>query len=77
MASGTDAASTIYVKTGTGTANSEDFTAIDTTVVNFGKKEKLKTITVKTKSDNINESDEDFYLLAFKTFDDEKKRVNL
>ena len=69
--SGSDAASTIYVSTAPGTANNEDFTPIDKLEVNFGKKELQKTITVKTKSDKVNnESEEDFYLLAFKTFDD-------
>ena len=69
--SSADAASTIYVSTAPGTANNEDFTPIDKLEVNFGKKELQKTITVKTKSDKVNnESEEDFYLLAFKTFDD-------
>ena len=67
--SGLNAPSTIYVSTASGSLNRDDFTSLDKIAVDFGKKELQKTITVNTKSDAINEV-EDFYLLAFKTFDD-------
>ena len=47
-------------------------------MINFGKKELQKTVTVQTKSDALNsESTEDFYFAIFKTADDaENKNID-
>ena len=68
-------ASTIFVNTATGTADNEDFTPVETTAVNFGKKEKQKTIKVQTKTDDLgSEGTESFYLAIFKTADEAEKQ---
>ena len=68
---GSDAPTTIFVNTISGTADNEDYTPIETTALNFGKKEKQKTIKVKTKTDALgSEGTETFNLAAYTTADD-------
>ncbi|PQM55454.1 MAG: hypothetical protein CML39_08070, partial [Rhodobacteraceae bacterium] len=75
--SGSDAPSSLWVSTFAGSANEDDYKPIDKMIVDFGKKELVKTVTVQTKSDTLNsENTEDFYFAAFKTADDaENKNV--
>ena len=70
--------STLFAKTFDGSANTDDYNPISSQVINFGKKELQKTVTVQTKSDALNsESTEDFYFAIFKTADDaENKNID-
>ena len=69
--SGGAEASTIYLSTLNNTTDDEDLVGLDKLQIDFANKEEIKTVTVTTKSDAIgDESEEDFYLLLYKTLGD-------
>ena len=70
--SGTGSASTIYVGTEAGTADSDDgdYQALAGVAVNFGANETTRTVTVSTYSDGFVEGAEYFWFNLYKTYAD-------
>jgi Ca2+-binding RTX toxin-like protein len=63
-------ASTVYVSTIAGSANSADYQVLDKVAVNFAAYETSKTITVTTNTDNFTEGAEYFWLNLYETYAD-------
>nr|CRH06297.1 Putative protein involve in cell communication. Containing ten Calx-beta domains [Candidatus Magnetococcus massalia] len=61
-----NSASTIYVSTVDGSAEDDDFTALEMTPVSFAAYESSQTFTVQTLSDSESESDEYFWVNIYR-----------
>ncbi len=68
--SGNAAASTVYVSTTAGSANSNDYISIDKQALSFAKQQTSKTVKVTTLTDSETEGREYFWFDIFKTYDD-------
>ena len=58
-------ASTVYINTMDGTADSNDYKALATTAVEFNAKETTKTVSVEAYTDNEAEDSEYFYVVLY------------
>ena len=73
--SGSGTESTVYLSTSDGSAGVEDFNSKDTVAISFAPYETVKTVSVSTISDAINEENESFALELFITQSDATPHV--
>lgn len=68
--SASGSASTVYISTTSGSANSSDYAAVSKLAINFAANETVKIVTIDTYADSQNEGQESFWIDLFKNQND-------
>lgn len=68
--SASGSASTVYISTTSGSANSSDYAAFSKLAINFAANETVKVVTIDTYADSQNEGQESFWIDLFKNQND-------